>query len=74
MLQFVLDPSLDIIKIRKWLLLQLWIVELIETPGWNSMHMPPMKPKQSGQSGSLVQFQIQHQSPQPAAFSPLPFP
>ena len=70
----MLDTSLDIIKIRTWLFFQLWIVELIETPGWNSMHMPTMIPQQTGQSGSLVQVQAQHHSPQPAAFNPLPSP
>ena len=67
----MLNPSLDIIIIRMWLLFQLWIVEL---GGWKYTHMPPMKPAQTGQSGSLVQVQAQHHSPQPAAFNPLPSP
>ena len=70
-LQIVLHPSLDIIQIRTWPLFQLWVVELSLAC---SMHMPPMKPKQNGHSGSLVQVPHQHNSLQPAAFSPLPSP
>ena len=65
----VLDPSLDVIEIRTWPLFQLWVVELIAAC---SMHMPAIMPKQNGHSGSLVQVPHQHNSLQPAAFSPLP--
>ena len=75
----VLDASLDIMNIRTWLLFQLWVVELI-LGKLGLTHMPPIKPKQMGQTkGSVLQFpkgggQAQHHSPQPGAFSPLPSP
>ena len=69
----MLYPSLDIIEIRAWPLFQLWVVELVLAC---STHMPPIMkiPKQFGHSGSLVQFQSQHHSLQPAPFGPLPSP
>ena len=55
-MQVVSDPSLDNMNIRTWLLFQLWVVELI-LGELGFTHMPPMKPKQIGQSkGSVMQF------------------
>ena len=55
-MQVVSDPSLDIMNIRTWLLFQLWVVELI-LGELAFIHMPPIKPKQIGQSkGSVMQF------------------
>ena len=55
-LHIVSDPSLDIMNIITWLLFQLWVVELI-LKELAFIHMPPIKPKQIGQSkGSVMQF------------------
>ena len=46
----------DIMNIITWLLFQLWVVELI-LGELDFIHMPPIKPKQIGQSkGSVMQF------------------
>ena len=76
-LQIVSDSSLDIMKIRRWLLCQLWVVELI-LGDLVSKHTPTNKPTQNGHSGSLVHENggtAKQTSPQPPGpFSPLPSP
>ena len=73
-LQIVVDPSLYIILIRTWLLFQLWVVEMFLAE-LTYMHTPPkIESVQTGQAGSLVQFQAQQNSLQPAALSPLSLP